>query len=123
MLVFDYLEFNNYEYVVFYYDEKVGLSVIIVVYNINLGLVFGGCCMWFYVNSGEVLIDVLRLLKGMMYKVVMVNLEFGGGKFVIIGDFCKVKLLEMMKVMGKFVELLGGKYFIVEDLGILVMDL
>lgn len=29
----------------------------------------------------------------------------------------------MMEVMGKFVDLLGGKYFIVEDLGIVVIDL
>lgn len=42
--------------------------------------------MWFYINSMEVFIDVLRLLKGMIYKVVMVNIVLGGGKFVIIGD-------------------------------------
>lgn len=43
MLVFDYVEFDNYEYVVFYYDEVLGFSVIIVVYNIYFGFVLGGC--------------------------------------------------------------------------------
>lgn len=123
MFVFDYLEFDKYEYVVFCYDEVSGLKVIIVIYNMNFGLLLGGCCMWLYLNSVEVLIDVFCFFKGMMYKVVMVNLKQGGGKLVIIGDLCKNKMEDMMKVMGCFVESFNGCYIIVEDLGISVENL
>lgn len=77
---------------VFCLDKELGLKVIIVVYNIKLGLVVGGCRMWDYIIDEDVVIDVFCLLKGMMYKNVVVCLLFGGGKLVIIGNVKEIKL-------------------------------
>lgn len=59
MNVFSYFEFDNYEYLFFFCDFEIGLKVIVVIYNIFCGLVFGGCWMYFYVIDEEVFWDVL----------------------------------------------------------------
>lgn len=123
MSVFEHLEFDHHENVVYCHDAKSGLKAIIAVHNTNLGPSLGGCRMYPYADSGEALTDVLRLSKGMTYKAAMANLPQGGGKAVIIGDPRKDKNHEMFLALGEAVNKLGGAYITAEDSGISVADL
>jgi len=86
MAVFEKIQADNYEQIVYCHDSRVGLKAIIALHNTALGPATGGCRMWNYRNEEEALTDVLRLSKGMTYKNAISNLKLGGGKAIIIGD-------------------------------------
>ncbi len=117
MGVFTAADFDSHEQVVFCHDEDTGLKAIIAIHNTHRGPSLGGCRMWAYASEDEALCDVLRLSRGMTYKSAMANLALGGGKSVIIGDAGTQKTPALMRAMGRFVDSLGGRYIIAEDVG------
>jgi len=117
MPIFDSIDFDGHEQVVFCSDPEVGLKAIIAVHNTNLGPALGGCRMWPYADEAEAVRDVLRLSRGMTYKSAISNLRLGGGKSVIIGNPRTDKTPELMRAMGRAVERLGGRYIAAEDSG------
>ena len=84
--IFNELNFDNHEQVVFASEAKSGLKAIIAVHNTNLGPAMGGCRMWNYANEAQAINDVLRLSRGMTYKNAVAGLPIGCGKSVIIGN-------------------------------------
>jgi leucine dehydrogenase len=122
MSVFEHHEFDGHEQVVFCHDPASGLKAIIAVHNTNLGPALGGCRMWPYAGEAEALTDALRLSRGMTYKSALAGLTFGGGKSVIIGDPRRDKSEALFRAMGRYVESLGGRYTVAEDVGISVPD-
>jgi leucine dehydrogenase len=78
--------------------------------------------MWPYASEEEALTDALRLSRGMTYKSALAGLPLGGGKSVIIGDPRKDKSEALFLAMGRFVNSLGGRYIVAEDVGIKVAD-
>ena len=84
--VFNEINFDNHEQVVFASEEKSGLKAIIAIHNTHLGPAMGGCRMWNYASEAEAVRDVLRLSRGMTYKNAVAGLPIGGGKSVIIGN-------------------------------------
>ena len=117
MALFSAPHFSEHEQVTFCHDPASGLKAIIAIHNTTRGPGLGGCRMWPYQNEAEAIDDVLRLSKGMSYKNALANLPLGGGKSVIIGDPAKDKSPALFKAMGRFVESLGGRYIIAEDVG------
>lgn len=117
MSVFESPSFDNHEQVVFCRDAASGLRAIIAIHNTSRGFALGGCRMWDYASEEEAITDVLRLSRGMTYKNALADLPWGGGKSVMIGNSKTEKTPEMMQAMGRFVERLGGKYVIAEDVG------
>lgn len=113
LFFYDFLDFDGYEGVYLFYDCGIGMIVIIVIYLIMFGLVVGGMWFWYYVDSNDVVIDVLCLLCGMSYKNVMVGLFVGGGKVVIFVDVDWIKMLDMFVVFVCVVDSFGGCYIIV----------
>lgn len=122
MAVFEKIQADNYEQIVFCNDTKTGLKAIIALHNTALGPATGGCRMWNYRNEEEALTDVLRLSKGMTYKNSISNLSLGGGKSIIIGD-TSLKTPELLRRFGDFVETLKGHYITAKDVGIDSSDL
>jgi leucine dehydrogenase len=122
MAVFEKIQADNYEQIVFCHDKRVGLKAIIALHNTALGPATGGCRMWNYRNEEEALTDVLRLSKGMTYKNSISNLPLGGGKSIIIGDASQ-KTPELLQRFGEFVETLNGRYITAKDVGIDSSDL
>ncbi|MDD9929945.1 MAG: Glu/Leu/Phe/Val dehydrogenase [Rhodospirillaceae bacterium] len=117
MTVFDHPAFDAHEHVVFHNDAANGLKAIIAIHNTARGPAVGGCRMWPYADELEGLTDALRLSRGMSYKSALANLPFGGGKSVIFGDPKTDKSEGLWRAMGRFVESLGGRYVIAEDVG------
>ncbi|MFC0117073.1 Leu/Phe/Val dehydrogenase [Pseudoalteromonas xiamenensis] len=122
MAVFNQVEFDNHEQVVFCSDEQSGLKAIIAVHSTALGPAVGGCRLWNYATDDEAIVDVLRLSKGMTYKNAVARLPFGGGKSVIIGDAKSIKSEELFRAFGRHLERLGGSYYSAEDVNITTGD-
>ncbi|WP_438311876.1 Leu/Phe/Val dehydrogenase [Sporosarcina sp. FA9] len=113
---------KEHEQVVFCNDPATGLRAIIAIHNTTLGPALGGCRMQPYNNVEEALEDVLRLSKGMTYKCAAADVDFGGGKAVIIGDPNKDKTPELFRAFGQFVNSLGGRFYTGTDMGTTMED-
>lgn len=123
MALFNHVEFDNHEQVVFCHDKASGLKAIIAVHSTKLGPAVGGCRMWDYASDEEALNDVLRLSKGMTYKNALAGLTMGGGKSVILGDAKTMKSEELFRAFGRMIDSLGGRYVSAEDVNITTADI
>jgi len=113
---------SAHEQVVFCNDPSTGLRAIIAIHNTTLGPALGGCRMQPYNNMDEALEDVLRLSKGMTYKCAASDVDFGGGKAVIIGDPKTDKSPELFRAFGQFVNSLAGRFYTGTDMGTAMED-
>ena len=115
--------YQDHQQVVALNDEKAGLSGFIAIHDTTLGPAMGGCRMWNYADKASALTDVLRLSAGMTAKNALANLNFGGGKAVIIGNPQNAKTPELFRALGRAIEALGGRYITGEDVGVSVADM
>lgn len=122
MIVDVFTRMNEHEQIMFCHDPESGLKAIIAIHDTTLGPALGGCRMQPYKSVDEALEDVLRLSKGMTYKCAAADVDFGGGKAVIIGDPLKDKTPELFRAFGQFVESLGGRFYTGTDMGTLPED-
>ena len=123
MSVFDHPEFDQHETIHYVNDPATGLRAIICIHSTALGPAAGGCRYWRYANDEAALTDVLRLSRGMTYKNAIAELQFGGGKSVILADDAAPKSPELLHAFGRAVESLGGSYITAEDIGCSVDDM
>src|SRR5919112_3509479 len=123
MQVFEKLAEYRYEQLVFCHDKATGLRAIIAVHDTTLGPALGGCRMYPYASEDDAIVDVLRLARGMTYKAAASGLNLGGGKTVIIGDPHKDKSEALFRSLGRYIETLGGRYIVAEDVGISTGDM
>ena len=121
--IFQDLVSYGHEQVSFFVDKESGLKAIVGIHSTTLGPSLGGCRMWNYSSESEALRDVLRLSRGMTYKAAVAGLKLGGGKAVIIGDARKDKSEALLKAFGRSVEMLAGRYYTAEDVGMSVKDM
>jgi leucine dehydrogenase len=121
--LWDYPDFDAHELVHFVTDRKSGLRAIIAVHSRHLGPAAGGTRFWHYAETGQAVVDALRLSRGMSFKNAMAGLPMGGGKGVILADEVRTKTPEMLAAYGKAIEGLSGAYVTAEDVGISVADL
>ena len=123
MHIFEKLTEFRYEQLVFCHDESTGLRAIIAIHDTTLGPALGGCRLWPYETEDEAVTDALRLARGMTYKAAASGLNLGGGKTVIIGDPHKDKSEALFRSLGRYIETLGGRYIVAEDVGISTGDM
>src|SRR5215210_5562721 len=123
MHIFEKLTEFRYEQLVFCHDESTGLRAIIAIHDTTLGPALGGCRMWPYETEDEAVTDALRLARGMTYKAAASGLNLGGGKSVVIGDPHKDKAEALFRSLGRYIETLGGRYIVAEDVGISTGDM
>jgi phenylalanine dehydrogenase len=112
----------EHEQVVFCNDPSTGLRAIIAIHNTTNGPALGGCRMYPYKSVDEAMEDALRLSKGMSYKCAATDVDFGGGKAVIIGDPLKDKTPELFRAFGQFVNSLNGRFYTGTDMGTTMED-
>jgi leucine dehydrogenase len=117
MSVFESPEFDGHEEVVFVNEPAAGLRGIIAIHDTTLGPALGGCRMWNYDKEADAIKDVLRLARGMTYKAAILDCGLGGGKSVIIGDPHTAKTPAMLHAMGRWIDSLGERYIVGEDIG------
>lgn len=117
MQVFERVNGDAYEQVVFCHDRGTGLRAIIAIHSTRLGPSLGGTRFYPYSGEDEALEDVLRLARGMTYKAALAGLDLGGGKAVIIGDPKRHKTEALLRAYARFVDSVGGRYITAEDVG------
>lgn len=121
--MFDNPAFAGHESVHFFHDTDTGLRAVIAIHSTQRGPAGGGCRMWNYASSREMITDALRLSQGMSFKNAMADLPLGGGKAVIWGDSRKDKTPEMFRALGRAIDSLGGRYWTAEDVGVSPSDM
>jgi leucine dehydrogenase len=121
--LFDLVDFDDHEQVVFCSDKESGLKAIIAIHSTKLGPAVGGCRLWDYASDEEAITDALRLSKGMTYKNAMAGLPMGGGKSVIIGDAKTIKSEALFKAFGQALNNVNGRYISAEDVNINTSDI
>lgn len=115
--IFDEMEREGHEQVIFCHDKESGLKAIIAFHDTTLGPALGGCRMWAYESEDQALSDALRLSKGMTYKSAASGCNHGGGKAVIWGNPKTEKSEEMFRALGLYVQALRGRFFTGTDVG------
>jgi leucine dehydrogenase len=123
MRVLDYMEQHGHEQLAVWTDPSAGLRAFIAIHDTALGPSLGGLRIWPYASEDEAVLDVLRLSRAMTYKSAVAGLDFGGGKSVIMADSRTDKTEAMFRSFGRFVESLGGRYIVTEDVGTSPQDL
>ena len=121
--MFEHINGDGYEQIVFFSDDRSGLRAIVAIHSTALGPALGGARFWPYLSEESALVDVLRLAKGMTLKAAAAGLDLGGGKAVIIGDPKRIKSEELLRAYGRFIATLGGRYITAEDVGTSVTDM
>ena len=116
MEIFKLMEEMDCEQLIFCYNEPTDLRAIIAIHNSTLGSASGGCRMYNYPSEEDAVRDVMRLARGMTLKSSLAGVDFGGGKAVIWGDPEK-KSEPMLRVMGRFVQGLQGRFITGNDMG------
>lgn len=117
MGLFDRMSEDCHEQVVFFRDKKSKLKAVVAFHNTILGPALGGTRMYPYSSEDEAVEDVLRLAKGMTYKLAAAGSNFGGGKAVIWGDPSRDKSEALFRAYGRFVQSLAGRFFTGTDVG------
>ena len=121
--IFERLDADAYEQVVFCHDRATGLRAIVAIHSTRLGPALGGTRFFPYPSEDDALDDVLRLAKGMTYKAAAAGLDLGGGKAVILGDPERLRSPELWRAYAEVVSLFGGWYHTAEDVGTTPADM
>lgn len=110
---------DGYERIVEFSDDT-DFRCFIAIHNTRLGPSLGGCRLKPYASTGDALLDVMRLSKGMTYKSSLAGLFYGGGKCVVMAE--KATREVMLKV-GEAVNHFDGLYVTAEDVGTTLADI
>ena len=117
MDIFQAMAEYGHEQLIFNYDKASGLRMIVALHDTTLGPGLGGMRNWHYASEEEAVADALRLSRGMTYKNAFAGIDFGGSKCVIFND-PDVKSDLLLRAAGRFVEMLGGRIYTGEDVGL-----
>ncbi|MDI6600471.1 MAG: Glu/Leu/Phe/Val dehydrogenase [Thermoanaerobacteraceae bacterium] len=116
MGIFEKMEKEGHEEIIFCQEKSTGLKSIIAIHDTTLGPALGGCRMYPYLTEEDALNDALRLSKGMTYKNAISGSNNGGAKAVIWGD-PKNKTEMQFRAFGRFVGSLKGRFNTGTDVG------
>src|SRR5690348_12383080 len=108
---------TDHEQVLIGRDAATGYHGIIAIHSTALGPAVGGTRLWNYDSEEEALTDALRLSQGMTYKTALAGLPLGGGKSIVIANHATSDREALLRVHGRFVETLKGRYITAEDVG------
>jgi leucine dehydrogenase len=113
----------EHEQIVYRHDRETGLRAIIAIHDTRLGPAAGGCRYWHYPGVNEALTDALRLSRGMTFKNALADIPFGGGKSVLLARPDRRLSDIELRVFGRWIEELSGRYVTAEDVGMRVADM
>lgn len=103
-------------------DEAAGVTAFVAIHDTRLGPAFGGIRRWSYRTVEEALADALRLAEAMTLKCAVAGVPGGGGKTVIVQG-PGTDRTAAYRLVGRFVEEMGGRYYTGPDVGTEPADL
>ena len=123
MALFERMQAEDHEQVVFCTDRNAGLTALIAIHDTTLGPALGGIRMRAYASEDDAVTDVLRLSQAMTYKASLAGLEYGGGKAVVIAPETPPNREVLFRALGRAIESLAGRYIPTEDMGTTTADI
>jgi leucine dehydrogenase len=106
------------EQITYFADEKLDLYAIITIHSTALGPSLGGIRFWEYPDETTMVEDASRLASAMTMKAAVAGLHQGGGKTVVYWDDPRrPRSDEQLRVLGRWIDALGGRYLAAEDVG------
>jgi glutamate dehydrogenase/leucine dehydrogenase len=115
---------TDHEQVVLVADRATALRAIVAVHSTALGPSLGGIRFWHYDDVDDALRDVLRLSEAMSLKASAAGLHQGGGKAVVLWDDPgRPRSDAFLRVLGRAIDELGGRYIAAEDVGATTRDM
>ena len=107
------------ETVIIRHDKPTGAWIFVAIHSTRLGLAGGGTRMKTYPNRDAALKDVLRLSRGMTYKLAIAGLPKGGGKAVIAlpADIDPQWRPDLLRRYGALIRQLDGLFMTAPDVG------
>ena len=123
LTLFDRMDAEDHEQVVFCADRAAGLKALIAIHDTTLGPALGGIRMRAYASEAEAVTDALRLAQAMTFKAALAGLDYGGGKAVVIGDHTTTQREALFRALGRAIESLAGRYIPTEDMGTTTADI
>lgn len=117
------LSIDGFERVVRVHNDQAGLLGFIAIHNTRLGPGLGGIRYKEYIMGNHALEDVCGLAKAMTNKNSLANINYGGGKAVMLKLHNSVPRADTYRAMGEAVQQLGGTYVCCEDVGTVTQDL
>ena len=123
MALFEHMQAEDHEQVVFCADRNAGLTALIAIHDTTLGPALGGIRMRAYASEEDAVTDVLRLSQAMTYKASLAGLEYGGGKAVVIAPETPPNREVLFRALGRAIESLAGRYIPTEDMGTTTADI
>ena len=121
---------SDYEKIVHFKKNELGLSGFIVVHNTKRGPPLGGTRIKFYTSINDALYDSICLAKTMTYKNIFAGIPFGGGKAIwILPKRMTQKEIETFKTEERLYEYaailnsLNGGFITGEDMNVTVKDI
>lgn len=107
----------------FFTDSTHALQAIVAIDSLARGPALGGCRFVEYDSTHEAIHDVIRLAKGMTLKAAITNLNFGGGKAVIIKPKQLKNRQKLFERFADFFHALNGQYITAMDSGTTLEDM
>lgn len=114
-------QYDNHYLIIYFNQPEVNLRGFIAIHRNKLP-VLGGTRFIKYGSELDALKDALLLSKSMTYKCVAANINYGGGKAVIIQGNNVKKTKALLKAYAKVINNLGGILYTGEDAGITAKD-
>ncbi len=121
--LFKYAESKGFGDLHIKFDPETGLRAIIAIHSTKLGPTLGGCRCLEYNSMEMALYDALRLARAMSYKAALANLNYGGGKSVLMKPHKIIDRKAYFAKFGEFIETLNGRYIAAEDIGTTTFDM
>ena len=97
-------------------DPAAGVLAFLAVHNTRLGPAFGGIRRLTYATVGEALADALRLAEAMTWKCAVSGVPGGGAKTVLV-QTPELDRRAAYRLIGSYVEQMGGRYYAGPDVG------
>ncbi|MCP3956571.1 MAG: class I tRNA ligase family protein [bacterium] len=126
-------DFDDHEGVFIGREDGIPTLFFAFVHDTRRGLAQGGLRFNGYENLADILVDGLRLARGMTRKNALAGLWWGGGKGIVaITESIRTpeyltegteKRLELFRAYGRFIASLGGIYYTAEDVGTKTSDM
>ncbi len=109
-------EGSDHEQVQLIQEPSIGLYAVLAIHDTRGGPAFGGIRRLAYRSIGEAIRDALRLSEAMTQKCLMARVPGGGGKGVVV-DHPGLDLTAAYRLIGRYVENLGGRFYTGPDVG------
>ncbi len=126
-------DFDDHEGVFIGREDGIPTLFFAFVHDTRRGLAQGGLRFKPYDSMADVLVDGLRLARGMTRKNALAGLWWGGGKGIVAASEAvrtpeylregTEPRLELFRAYGRFIASLGGVYYTAEDVGTKTSDM